>query len=337
VSATAGTSIRWGVAATGRIAAQFVDGLAQVDDAEVVAVGSRAQSSADAFGDRWGIARRHGSLDALAADPDVDVVYVASPHAAHHDDALRFLRAGKHVLCEKPLALDAAQSGRMVAEARDRGLFLMEAIWSRFLPAYAVLRELLADGRIGEPQVVEADFGFALPFDPAHRLYDPALGGGSTLDLGIYPVQLCSMVFGGPPDTIAANGHLGPTGVDERMAAVLGWDGGRLGVVKSAITVGLACEARISGTDGWIDLPAFMHCPQHLTVVSGGVTERVDAGYDGEGLRFQVPEVHRCIRAGLVESPVLPHDESLAIARTLDAIRAQLGLRYPGEGSDLTP
>ena len=319
--------VRWGIAATGKIAAQFVDGLSQVDDATVVAVGSRAQASADAFGDRWGIGRRHGSLDALASDPDVEVVYVASPHSAHHDDTLRFLAAGKHVLCEKPLALDPAQSGRMVDAARERGLFLMEAIWSRSLPAYVALRDVLAAGRIGEPRVVEADFGFALPFDPTHRLYDPDLGGGGTLDLGIYPVQLASMVFGGPPGTVAATGHVGPTGVDELMGAVLGYGGGRLAVVKSAITVGLSCRARISGTDGWIDLPAFMHCPQHLTVTAGGTSERIDAGYEGEGLRFQVPEVHRCIREGLVESPVLPHAETLAFARTLDAIRAQVGVR----------
>lgn len=323
--------IRWGIAATGKIAGQFAAGLAMVDDAEAVAVGSRAQTSADAFGDRWGIPRRHGSLDALAADPEVDVVYVASPQSVHHDDVVRFLRAGKHVLCEKPFALNAAEAEAMVGEARKRGLFLMEAIWSRFLPAYVALREVLASGRIGEPQVVEADFGFALPYDPVHRLFDLALGGGSLLDLGIYPIQLCSLVFGGAPDQVAAVGHLGPSGVDERVAAVLGYGDGRLGVVQSAITVGLSCRARISGTEGWIDLPPFMHCPQHLTVTVGGVAERVDTSYEGEGLRFQVPEVHRCIREGLVESPVLPHAETVGIARALDAIRAQVGLRYPTE------
>jgi predicted dehydrogenase len=323
--------IRWGIAATGKIAAQFTTGLSQVDDAAVVAVGSRAQASADAFGERFGIERRHGSLDALEGDPGVDVVYVASPQSGHHDDVVRFLRAGKHVLCEKPLALSAAQAERMVAEARGAGLFLMEAIWSRFLPSYVALRELLDAGRIGEPLVVEADFGFALPFDSTHRLYDLALGGGSLLDLGIYPLQLCSLVFGGPPDTVAAAGHIGPTGVDQRVAAVLGHGDGRLGVVKSAIDVGLSCRARISGTEGWVDLPAFMHCPQHLTVTAGGVPERIEAGYDGEGLRFQVPEVHRCIRDGLVESPVVPHAETLGLARTMDQIRAQVGVRYPGE------
>lgn len=324
---------RWGIAATGKIAGQFVDGLAMVDDAEAVAVGSRAQASADRFGERWGIARRHGSLDALADDPDVDVVYVASPQSVHHDDVLRFLRAGKHVLCEKPFALDAAQAEAMVGEARDRGLFLMEAIWSRFLPAYIALREVLASGRIGEPQVVEASFGFALPYDPAHRLFDLALGGGSLLDLGIYPVQLASMVFGAAPETVAAVGHLGPSGVDERVAAVLGYGGGRVGVVQSAITVGLSCRARISGAEGWIDLPPFVHCPQHLNVTVGGAAERIDAPYDGEGLRFQVHEVHHCLQAGLTESPQIPLDETLAMARTLDQIRAQIGLRYPTEVS----
>jgi predicted dehydrogenase len=329
--------VRWGVAATGGIAVRFLDGMRLVDDGEVVAVGSRTPERAVAFAERFGIPRRHGSLGDLAADAEVDVVYVASPHSAHEADTVRFLEAGKHVLCEKPLALNAGQAQRMADAARTNGVFLMEALWSRFLPAYERLGELLAGGRIGTPLVVEASFGFSRAVEPEHRLFDPALGGGSLLDLGIYPVQLCSLVLG-TPDRVAAVGHLGTTGVDERVAAVLHHEAGGLGVVQAAITAPLACEARISGSDGWVRLPAFMHCPQHLAANGPGGEEVVDASFEGDGIRFQVHEVHRCLRAGLGESPVVPLAESVEMARTLDEIRHQIGLRYPGEDAiDATP
>jgi predicted dehydrogenase len=330
-------AIRWGIAATGSIASKFVEDLQLVDEAEVAAVGSRAQERADAFAARFGIARAHGSLAALAADPGVDVVYVASPHAFHERDTTLFLQAGKHVLCEKPFALNAAQATRMATLAAEQGVFLMEAMWSRFLPAYEALRELLDDGRIGVPLMVEADFGFPLPLMPEHRLYDPALGGGALLDLGIYPAQLCSLAFGGPPDRIAAVGHLGSTGVDEQVAAVLHHPGGGLGIMKAAISTALACEGRLSGTDGWIRLPAPMHRPDHLVLGGTGEPERLARPWDGNGLRFQALEVHRCLRAGLRESTRMPLSETIALATTLDAIRAQIGLVYPGEQRAATP
>jgi predicted dehydrogenase len=323
-------TVRWGVAATGGIAARFVEGMQLVEDGVVAAVGSRALDRAVGFADRFGIPRRHGSLDELAADPDVDVVYVASPHSRHEADTVRYLEAGKHVLCEKPLALNARQAERMVDTARSNGVFLMEAIWSRFLPAYQRLGELLDAGRIGTPLVVEASFGFTMPVRPEHRLFDLALGGGGLLDLGIYPLQLCSLVFGAP-DRVAAVGHLGATGVDERVAAVLHHEAGGLGVVQAAITAPLSCEARISGSDGWVRLPAFMHCPQQLVASGPRGEEVVDAAFEGEGLRFQVHEVHRCLREGLGESPEMRLAESVELARTLDEIRRQIGLRYPGE------
>jgi predicted dehydrogenase len=323
-------TIRWGVAATGGIAEQFVTGIAQLDDgAEVVAVASRTAERAEAFGARHGIPSRQPSYEALAADPDVDVVYVASPHARHEPDTMLFLGAGKPVLCEKPFALSHAQAQRMVDLARTLGLFCMEAIWSRFLPASVTLRDVLAEGRIGTPLVVEADFGFRRPVEPHHRLFDLTLGGGALLDLGIYPLQLASMVLG-TPDDVAAVAHLGETGVDEQVAAVLHHPDGGLAAVKAAIRVPLACTARISGTDGWIDLPAFMHTPLHLDVTDPRGHERLERPYQGEGLRFEAAEVHRCLRAGLTESPVMPLDETLALAATLDAVRERIGLVYPG-------
>jgi predicted dehydrogenase len=214
----------------------------------------------------------------------------------------------------------------MVDAARNHGVFLMEAMWSRFLPAYGRLSELLAERAIGEALVVEADFGFRVPLMPDHRLFDPQLGGGALLDVGVYPVQLSSLVLG-PPDRVSGDGVVGITGVDEQVAAVLHHPGGGLGVVQAALRVPLACRARISGSGGWIDLPAPMHDPRAINVG----TDRLECDYDGDGLRFQVEEVHRCLAEGLVESPVMPLDETITIMTTLDTIRTQLGVTYPGD------
>jgi predicted dehydrogenase len=315
--------VRWGIAATGGIAAAFVDALHQTEGAELVAVCSRTPERAEAFARAHGIPRAHGSYEALGDDPDVEVVYVATPHARHCADTIGYLEAGKHVLCEKPLAVDRQEAARMVATARAQDRFLMEALWSRFLPAYRELGRLLAEGRIGEVRLVEADFGFTAPIDPTHRLFDPALGGGAALDLGVYPVQLAHLVLGAPDD-VRAVGHRGTTGVDEQVAAVMHHSGGALSVVKAAVRTSMGCTATITGTEGSIHLPAFMHCPDHLTVRDANGTERIDAPIEGQGLRYQVPEVHRCIAEGLIESPVMSHAESGAIAGTLDAILEQV-------------
>jgi predicted dehydrogenase len=323
-------SFRWVVAGPGGIAARFAEGMQLVEDGMIVAVASRVIERADDFADRFDIPTRYGSYEALAADTEVDIVYVATPHMRHEPDTLLFVEAGKHVLCEKPFALNAAQARRMVKAARARGVFLMEAMWSRFLPSFRVLSDLLDGGRIGEPLVVEADFGFRMPVMAEHRLFDPRLGGGALLDLGIYPVQLCSLVLGAP-DRVAADGIVGDTGVDEQVAAVLHHERGALGIVKAAIRVTLPCAARISGADGWIEVPPFAHCPQWIGVGGGAQIERIDAAFHGEGLRFQVEEVHRCLARGSIESEVMPLAESISIMSTLDAIRSQVGVVYPDE------
>jgi predicted dehydrogenase len=316
-------TVRWGVIGPGTIATQFAHAVDQLDDGEIVAVASRSAERARAFAGRFAIRSAYDDARALVEDPTVDAVYVATPASRHAADTLLAVEARKAVLCEKPFALDAAEAQAMVDAARARRTFLMEAMWSRFLPAYRALVDLLGEGRIGEPLLVEGDFGYRTAVDPADRHFDPALGGGALLDLGVYPVQLCTLVLG-VPERVAAEGVIGETGVDEQVAAVLHHPGGRLGVVKAALTVPLACEARIAGSDGWIDVPAFMHCP-HWLDVGGPSPERIDAGYEGEGLRFEVAEVHRCLADGLTESPGMPLDETVAIAGVLDAVRAQLG------------
>jgi predicted dehydrogenase len=324
------TVIRWGVIGPGIIATGFAEAMQWAQGGTITAVASRSLARAEAFGDRFDIPNRYGDYESLAADPDVDVVYVATPHSRHESDTIELLRAGKHVLCEKPFALNARQAAHMAEEARGRGLFLMEAIWSRFLPAYRSLVEVIGEGRIGEPILVEGDFGFRRPVDPAHRHFAPELGGGALLDLGIYPVQLCTLLLG-PVERVVADGVVGETGIDEIVTALLHHGGERLGVVKAALRVSMSCTARIAGTDGFIDLPAMMHCPNSLTVTSPAGVEHIDASYEGNGLRFEIDEVHRCLGEGRTESTVVSLDESIALATTLDAIRADLGVVYPGE------
>lgn len=314
----------------GVIARGFAEGMTLVDDGRITAVASSAQERADAFAAEFGVDTAYGDVRALADDPAVDVVYVATVAARHEAETLLLLEAGKAVLCEKPFALNATQARRMADAAAANGVFCMEALWSRFLPSYVALGDVLGEGRIGEVLQVDAEFALRWPFDPHHRHFDLATGGGGLLDLGIYPVQLCTLVLGHPEAVVAA-GHVGTTGVDEQVAAVLRHPGDRLGVVKAALRVSLACGARISGTEGWIDLPPFMHCPTWLDVHGPGDHERIEAGYEGNGLRFQVHEVHRCLAAGELQSPVMPLSETLVLAETLDAIRAQIGMVYPGE------
>lgn len=317
-------AVRWGVIGPGGIAERFAAAMADVEGGEIVAVSSRAIERAGAYADRHGIARRYEGVDDLVGDDGVDVVYVATPHARHEADTLAALAAGKPVLCEKAFALDAGQATRMVEAARSADLFLMEAMWSRFLPAYRRVRELLDEGAIGEPLLVEADFGFRVPVDPQHRLFDLGQGGGALLDLGIYPVQLCAFVLG-LPERVVADGVVGETGADEVVAAVLHHPGGTLGLAKAATRVPMTCSARIAGTDGTVELPAFLHCPAAITV--NGTT--IDTSWAGDGLRFEIEEVHRCLAAGELESPVMPLDESVALLRVLDDIRAQVGVVYP--------
>ena len=319
--------IRWGIAGPGGIAGRFVDAMSLVETGTVNAVASRSIERADAFADAAGIPGRHGDYESLAGDPDVDIVYVATPNSRHEADASMYLSAGKHVLCEKPMALDAAQATRMADLAREQGLFLMEAIWSRFLPSYRRMVDLVESGLIGDVLLVEADFGLRMPFDPAHRLFDRSLGGGGLLDLGIYPVQLCHLLLG-EPAAVAAAGSLVSTGVDGNVAAVLTHADGALGVAEASLTVSTSCTARISGTDGWIDLPPFMHCPESLTITHSGGRETIETPWEGDGLRFEIEHVHRCLGSGALESPDVRLSDTIAIARTLDAVREQVGVIY---------
>ncbi len=325
--------IRWGILGTGSIAGSFAAALRHVPDAELVAVGSRAQKSADRFAAEHGVPRGYSSYDHLVGDDDVDVVYVATPHTRHSADMALALEAGKHVLGEKPFTISEEESARVAELAAASERFAMEAFWSRFLPAYRTLRTLLDDEAIGEILRVEGSFGFRAEVQPTHRLFDPALGGGALLDLGCYPVQLAQFVLG-TPAAVSAVARVGETGVDEDTIVAMSFAGGAVAVAQSAIRTPLACNATITGTAGTIELPAFMHCPEHVDVTVGGATRRIDTPLGEAPLAFQVHEVHACLRAGQLESTTMPLADTLAIARTLDRARDAIGLRYPGEAEN---
>ena len=325
--------IRWGIAGTGGIASAFAEDLKLLPDAEIVAVGSRTRAAADACGDRFDIPHRHVGYAALAADPDVDAVYVAVPHNGHCEAALAAIAERKAVLVEKPFTMNAAEAEQMITAARAAGTFLMEAMWVRFLPHFAHVRELLAEGRIGEVRAVISDRGETLSTDPLHRINNPELGGGALLDLGIYPISFASMVTGGLlPVRVEAVARLTETGVDAQSSMVFEYPGGAHAAISTALDAKGANVASISGSEGHIVLsePWARICPVEL-ILNDGRTYTTTLPHRGIGLRHQAAEVGRRMRAGELESPVIPLDETLAVMRTLDLVRERVGLRYPGE------
>ena len=324
--------VRWGILGCGRIARKFADGLRAVDGAELVAAGSRTQSNADVFADEFSVPRRHGSYEDLAGDAGVDAIYVATPHPMHKDNSILCLEAGTPVLCEKPLTVNAEEGKTVVAVARSRGVFFMEAMWARFLPSLVRVRELLSGGVIGEVRILQADIGFRAPLDPSSRLFDPNLAGGALLDVGIYPVSLASMVFGSQPEEIAAVADIGETGVDEQTAMVFRYSGGAMAVLTGAVRADTRNEAIIVGTEGQIRLlPNWWGGGDLAVIRAGEAEERIETPMIGNGYNYEAEEVARCLSDELKESPILTLDESIALMETMDRVRAAIGLRYPME------
>jgi predicted dehydrogenase len=321
--------VRFGVVGTGYIAAAFTRDLALLDDAVVTAVGSRSKEAAERFGDELGVGRRHGSYAQLVADPEVDVVYVATPHPGHHDAAMLAIDAGKAVLVEKPFTMDAGEATELVQAARAKDVFLMEAMWTRFHPHMVRIRELLAAAALGEVVTVMADHGQWFPADAEHRLFAPSLGGGALLDLGIYPVSFASMVLGAP-DVVTARSTQAFTGVDAQTSMIFDYVGGSQAVLTTTLLAKSPTRATIVGTEARVDVDSVWYQPSSFTVISrdGQVRERFDEPRVGHGLRHQATEVVRCLRAGETESPVMPLDETLSIMRTMDEVRRQIGLTY---------
>ncbi|MSR98321.1 Gfo/Idh/MocA family oxidoreductase [Arthrobacter sp. BL-252-APC-1A] len=333
-----GRTLRWGVVATGRIAARVTEDIARLEDAVLQAVSSRSEVTAVEFADRFGFATsycddelRGPGYTQLFADPEVDVVYIASPHAQHYELTREALEAGKHVLCEKSITINAAEMADLMEVASRRGVFLMEAAWSRFLPCINRLWEILSSGELGQIHWVQADLGFPAPYDPASRLWDPAAGGGALLDLTIYPLTMAVGALGFP-QRIQATGSLNGDGVDTQNAITLGYDSGALAQLTSSLLSSGPRTATISGSEGWIRTGAPLHNPVELHIQQHMGPSRVERFQQvGNGYTYELREVTRCIQEGLTESPTMPWDDSLQTMQLFDEVRAQLGVRYPND------
>jgi len=318
-------TLSWGIAGTGRIAGTVGEVIAAHPQMQVAAVGSRDLTRAAGLARELGGATAHGSYDDLVADPQVQAVYVATPHAQHADIVSVALQAGKAVLSEKPMTHTPAETERLVELARTSGTFLMEGMWMRFNPLVQQLRRLVHDGGLGGVRSLHASIGMAAPYDPAGRLWDPALGGGALLDLGVYTVDLARLLLGAP-ETVVARGSLAPTGVDADGTLLMGWADGARALLTHSMRVRVPGTATVVGTDGWAELSPTFHGPMRLAVHLGGddpvVTEIVDraAGFVGE-----LEEVARCVDEGRTESDTMPLADTVANARLLQDARDQLG------------
>lgn len=324
--------IRWGIMGCGGIASKFAADLPLTQYGELAAVGSRSKAKAEKFAKQYGATRAYGSYEELAADPDVDVVYVATPHPYHLDNALLAIRSGKQVLCEKPITLNAKQTKRMIDAAAKQGVFLMEAMWTRFFPAMIRLRKWLSEGRIGKVLAVEADFGIRFKVGPEHRIFNPDLGGGALLDLGIYPVSLMSMIYGAQPENIVSTVHKAETGVDDHAVITFEYANNATAVLSTSSVVRMKNEARIFGTEGMITIDDnFIHASRLTLDIAGKKPKTFEFPYDGLGMHFEADHVHQCLRKGNLQSDVMPLTETLAIMQTMDKIRRQWKLKYPNE------
>jgi predicted dehydrogenase len=324
------TGLHWGILATGGIAHAFTSDL-RTAGLDVAAVGSRSNESARAFADQYGIPHAHGSYEDLVADPDVDIVYIATPHPGHVDNALLALDHGKHVLVEKPFTLNADQAAAIRDRAAEKGLLAMEAMWTRYLPHMVRIREILAAGTLGEVRMVSADHTQKLPTDPQHRLNALELGGGALLDLGIYPVSFAIDVLG-LPETITASARLSDAGSDAEVATVFVHPGGALSTTVSSSRAAGMNVAQIVGTAARIEIDRVWYTPTTFRVVGpdGAVIEEFDGSVDGRGMQFQALAAERLIAAGATSSDVLSIDDTVAIMGVLDEIRRQIGVVYPG-------
>jgi predicted dehydrogenase len=328
-------SIRWGIVATGGIAGQFAAALNATDGCELRAVASRTQAGADQFGETWNVPSRYPTYAALFADPDIDVAYIATPHHLHHDLTLAALRAGKHVLCEKPLTLNHSQAAEVFAAAATSNRLVVEAVWMRFIPAIVALRQAIADGLIGDVQLITADFGFALPFDPNHRLYDRSVGGGALLDLGIYPLSFATMLLG-IPTVVHSQTSIGRSGVDETDVIQLGWDNGARAQLSCSLRFHRPMEAMISGSTGWIRVPKFFLAPNKF-IVHRSTTDADPEVHShpllGNGLVHEIEAFNDGVRRGLLELPQQTTAETLLLMGLMDRLRADWGLTFPTETS----
>lgn len=364
--------IRWGILGTGTIARAFAQDLNRLPDAQLRAIASRNLTTAQAFATQFDVSQAYGSYEELVRDPNIDVVYIATPHVRHKQDAILCLTAGKAILCEKPMALNAREASEIIDLARQQQLFCMEAMWMRFMPLIQQVRQWIRAGKIGEVKSLKANFGYPVEFDPKSRFFDPKLGGGALLDRGIYPISLAFYLLGAPSEIVAA-ATLAPTGVDIYAAVQLGYVSGVTAVLYASMRQMTTNEVWIGGTKGTIKIHAPFYRAERISSIEGitaislpqtldnldlmaseqpslaawlkqkSIVRKLDlaigrflpsralehrSAVEGAGYVSEAREVMRCLRAGLLESEVMPWDETLRIMELIDGVRQSIGVKY---------
>ncbi|XP_042892092.1 trans-1,2-dihydrobenzene-1,2-diol dehydrogenase-like isoform X2 [Penaeus japonicus] len=326
---------RWGIASAGKISSDYVTAMkALKDDHRVVAVGARSLADAQAFAKKHGVERAYGSYEELSRDPDVEIVYIGTIHPFHLPVAKLMVNAGKHVLCEKPLCINLKDTKELVALARQKKVFFMEGVWSRFFPVYKEMMKRINAGEIGD--VIQVLCSFGHPLENIPRSVEKELGGGATLDLGVYCVQFASLIMGGErPEKVLAAGHLNDNGVDATTSATLVYSKGRVATLNCSIRCELPCEGIVVGTKGTLKVSSPVWCPVHLESPSGKFDSPLpDLGHsyifkNGQGMMYEAADVRRCLQEGLLENPHITLDETLLLSEILESIRKQVGVTYP--------
>jgi dihydrodiol dehydrogenase / D-xylose 1-dehydrogenase (NADP) len=323
--------IKWGIMGTGNIANNFIKGLSALPEAELYAVASRSREKSEEFGNKYGAIKMYGSYEELVQDSEVDVIYIATPNTAHKENAVLCLNNGKAVLCEKPFTINAKEAEEVIKLAREKNIFIMEGMWSRFFPVMKTVRKWLEEEVIGELRMVTADFGFRREGPMEDRKVSPNRGGGALLDVGIYPISFSSMIFGSNPKQITGITSIIDTGVDEQSSMLLGYEGGKMAVLSCAINTPTPKEARIIGNKGSIYIPNFSRATTAILTVIDKEPLTVEVLLEGNGYNYQAAAVMDCLKEGKVESELMPLAESLAIMRIMDNLREQWGIKYPSE------
>ncbi len=318
----------WGIIGPGNIAHAFAKGIEVIEDGRILATASRQKERAEAFNSMYGIERAYGSYQELVADPDLDAIYIATPHRYHFEQAKLALEAGKPVLCEKPLTVNAVQAKELMELAASKGLFLMEALWTRYLPIYAVVRDWLERGAIGEVQHVSSTMGFACPRDTDGRMFNHELAGGALLDLGVYNISTSQWVFRSQPESFKAEVFLGETAVDESTTAALNYGKGRSAQFTSSLLGSLRGDFQITGTKGHILIHPPFWCSTAATIEVEGQEETVKRPLRASGFEYEIEAAMKAIREGALEEPTMSHADILGNLQVMDAIRASAGFRY---------
>ena len=324
--------IKWGILSTGHISKKFADALAILPEAELVAVASRDIETAQKFAEKCNVPKAYGTYEELAADPNIDVIYIGTPHSFHFENSIMCMRKGKAVLCEKAFAINAAEAREMVRVAREENIFLMEAMITRQVPLIKKVLDWIKEGRIGEVRMVKASRCARGEFKPGARHLTPELGGGSLLDVGVYVISFASMIYKKSPVEVVGLSHIGELGSDEQGVAILKYDGGEIADLSFALKTAGVNEAYILGTEGYIKFDDVFAVPTKASLFINKVeVDAIDEPIIGNALNYEAEEVMRCLKLGLKESPFMPLDESVQIMEIMDHIRKPWGLVYPND------